>query len=224
MKHLSQDRLTAAGAKYLEQYARPIVTNSYLRIAVAALSILCLGTLLLAYRTQAMVKNFKPLVIRIDSLGRAQAVRYGSFAYRPEAPECRYFLAQWARLFYGRNRYTIQDDFSRSLYFLSASLAGNWLDAYRKGRVIANFLADPSDPGVEVDVEQVSIADLRRPPYRAEIDFEEVRYNQADHSVLARSRDTVHVVFVFRPHVPNDMVPVNPLGLTITYFHLDKAF
>jgi hypothetical protein len=51
-----------------------------------------------------------------------------------------------------------------------------------------------------------------------------VRYNQADHSVLARSRDTVHVVFVFRPNVPNDMVPVNPLGLTITYFHLDKAF
>lgn len=224
MKQTTQDRLSAAGSNYLEQYAAPLVTNSYLRIVVAALSILCLGTLILAFRTQAEVQNFKPLVIRIDSLGRAQAVRYGSFAYRPEDPECRYFLAQWARLFFSRNRYTIQDDFSRSLYFLSANLAGNWLDAYRKGKIIDQFLTDSSQPAIDVDVSQVSIAGLRRPPYRAEIDFDEVSYNQADHTVLARTHCTVHVVFVFRQRVPNAMVPVNPLGLTITYFHLDKAF
>ena len=39
-----ETRLTAAATQYLEQYGSPIVTNSYLRIAVAALSLLCLGT------------------------------------------------------------------------------------------------------------------------------------------------------------------------------------
>ena len=201
-----ETRLTAAATQYLEQYGSPIVTNSYLRIAVAALALLCLGTLALAFHTQEMVQSFKPLVIRIDSVGRAQAVGYDTFAYRPQAAEARYFLAEWVRLFFGRNRYTIEDDFSRSLYFLNANLAANWMDSYRKGKVIENFLSDGTQP------------------YRATIDFDEVAYNQADHTVLSRARYTASVVFVFRKDVPASMVPVNPLGLTITYFHLDKAF
>jgi len=31
-------------------------------------------------------------------------------------------------------------------------------------------------------------------------------------------------VFVVKEHVPNSIVPVNPLGLTITYFREDQAF
>lgn len=54
-----ESRLTAAAEQYLEQYGSPIVTNSYLRIAVAVLALLCLGTLALAFRTQKMVQNFK---------------------------------------------------------------------------------------------------------------------------------------------------------------------
>lgn len=217
-------RLTAAAAQYLEQYGSPIVTNSYLRIAVAALSLLCLGTLALAFRTQKMVQNFKPLVIRIDDVGRAQAVGYDTFAYRPQAAEARYFLAQWVQLFYGRNRYTIQDDFSHSLYFLDSSLAATWMDSYRKGKVIEDFLSDGTQPGIDIDVQQISLQDLRTAPYRATIDFDEVAYNQADHTVLGHARYTANVVYVFRQDVPASMVPVNPLGLTITYFHMDKAF
>ena len=217
-------KLTAAAEQYLEQYGSPIVANSYLRIAVAALSILCLGTLVLAFRTQAMVRNFKPLVIRIDKLGEAQAVNYGSMAYKPQEAESKYFLSQWARLFFARNRYTIQDDFTRSLYFLDGNLAAGWLDTYKKGGIIQKFLEDPSQPRIEVNVNQVSIEDLRQPPYRASIDFDEVAYDRASDNQLGTSHYTVHVVYAFRDHVPSAMIPVNPLGLTITYFHVDKAF
>lgn len=219
-----ESRLTAAAEQYLEQYGSPIVTNSYLRIAIAVLALLCLGTLALAFRTQTMVQNFKPLVIRINDVGRAQAVGYDTFAYHPHAAEVRYFLAEWARLFYGRNRYTIQDDFSRSLYFLDSSLAASWMDSYRKGKVIETFLSDGTQPGIDIDVRQIAVQDLRKPPYRATIDFDEVAYSQADHTTLGRASYTVNLVFVFRPHVPASFVPVNPLGLTITYFHMDKAF
>lgn len=224
MSAAPESRLTAAAGQYLEQYGSPIVTNSYLRIAVAALSLVCLGTLALAFHTQKMVQNFKPLVIRIDDVGRAQAVGYDSFAYHPQAAESRYFLAEWVRLFYGRNRYTIQDDFSHSLYFLDSPLAASWMDSYRKGKTIESFLADGTQPGIDIDVKQIAIQDLRKPPYRAEIDFDEIAYNQADHATLSRAHYTANVVYVFRQDVPASMVPVNPLGLTITYFHMDKAF
>ena len=33
-----------------------------------------------------------------------------------------------------------------------------------------------------------------------------------------------HVVFVLDDHVDNARIPINPLGLTITYFREDQAF
>lgn len=224
MRVSPESRITAAAEQYLEQYGSPIVTNSYLRIVVVVLSLLCLGTLALAFHAQKMVENFKPLVIRINSDGQAQAVGYDTLTYHPQAAESRYFLAEWARLFYGRNRYTIQHDFSNSLYFLDSPLAASWMDSYRKGKVIETFLADGTQPGIEIDVKQIAIQDLRKPPYHATIDLDEVAYNQADDSTLNRSSYTVSVVYVFRQNVPASDVPVNPLGLTITYFHMDKAF
>jgi len=41
---------------------------------------------------------------------------------------------------------------------------------------------------------------------------------------LKREKYTAHFVFVVKDRVPNAMIPVNPLGLTITYFREDQAF
>jgi hypothetical protein len=47
----------------------------------------------------------------------------------------------------------------------------------------------------------------------------------ADHSELKRDLYTANFVFLFKSHVPNEfIIPINPLGLTITYFREDKAF
>jgi type IV secretory pathway component VirB8 len=39
-----------------------------------------------------------------------------------------------------------------------------------------------------------------------------------------RTLYTAHFVFLFRDSVPNELIQVNPLGLTITYFREDEAF
>ena len=39
-----------------------------------------------------------------------------------------------------------------------------------------------------------------------------------------RTLYTANFVFFFRSQVPNDLIPINPLGLTITYFREDEAF
>ena len=58
------------------------------------------------------LSTMKPLIIRINDVGRAEVVNYQNFAYRPQEAENRYFLSEWARDYYSRNHYTIRKDFT----------------------------------------------------------------------------------------------------------------
>ena len=48
--------------------------------------------------------------------------------------------------------------------------------------------------------------------------------SQGDHVERKRERFVGHFVFVVKDRVPNALIPINPLGLTITYFREDQAF
>jgi len=209
---------------YLEQYGDPMVTNTYLKIALLLLSLVCLGLLLVDMRTIRTFQNFRPLVIRIDQLGRAEALSYATFEYKPQDVEAKYFLTQFCQLYYRRNRYTINDDFSKSLYFLDGKLASDIIDAYKKNDVIKGFLIDQAKPEIDIEVKNVALEGMQKPPYKARVDFYMVYYSPADHSELKRTLYTANFVFVFKSNVPNELVPINPLGLAITYFREDEAF
>jgi type IV secretion system protein VirB5 len=209
---------------YLEQYGDPMVTNTYLKIALLLLSLVCVGLLLVDMRTIRTFQSFRPLVIRIDQLGRAEALSYATFEYRPQDAEAKYFLTQFCQLYYRRNRYTINDDFSKSLYFLDGKLATDIIDAYKKNDVIKGFLVDQGKPGIDIEVKNVALEGMERPPYKARVDFYMVYYSPADHSELNRTLYTANFVFVFKPNVPNGLIPINPLGLAITYFREDESF
>jgi type IV secretory pathway component VirB8 len=77
---------------------------------------------------------------------------------------------------------------------------------------------------VDVDVEKVALAPMTAAPYRASVDFYVVEYAPADHSLLKKTLYTANFLFQFKDQVPNELIPVNPLGLTITYFRQDQAF
>ena len=209
---------------YLEQYGDPMVTNTYLKIALALVSLVAGGLVLLNIKTIRTFQDFRPLVIRIDDLGRAEAINYHNLEYKPQDAESKYFLTQFCSLYYRRNRYTIQDDFSKALYFLDGELADGIIDAYRKGDLIKKFLSNTSVPEIDVAVKKVALEDMQAPPYKARVDFYLVYYSPADHSELKRDLYTANFVFVFRNQVPNQLIPINPLGLTITYFREDEAF
>jgi len=209
---------------YLEQYGDPMVTNTYLKIALVLVSLVAVGLALVDLRTIRTFQNFRPLVIRIDDLGRAEAINYHNLEYRPQDAEAKYFLSQFCALFYRRNRYTIQDDFSKSLYFLDGKLANGILDAYRKDDIIRRFITNTSAAEIDVEVKKVALEELQNPPFRARVDFYMVYYSPADHSEIKRDLYTANFVFVFRTQVPNELIPINPLGLTVTYFREDEAF
>jgi len=209
---------------YLEQYGDPMVTNTYLKIALTLLSLVAVGLLVLDLKTIRTFENFRPLVIRIDDLGRAEAINYHNLEYKPQDAEAKYFLSQFCALYYRRNRYTIQDDFSKALYFLDGKLADGILDAYRKDDIIKKFLTNTSAPEIDVEVKKVALEDMQTPPFKARVDFNLVYYSPADHSEIKRDLYTANFVFVFKSKVPNELIPINPLGVAITYFREDQAF
>ena len=131
---------------YLESCGDPMVTNTYLKIALVLLGMVCVALVLVDLRTVRTFENFRPLVIRIDDLGRAEAINYHNFEYKPHDAEAKYFLSEFTNLYYRRNRYTIQNDFAKSLYFLDGKLANGILDAYHKDDIIRKFLTNSSAP------------------------------------------------------------------------------
>jgi type IV secretory pathway component VirB8 len=209
---------------YLEQYASAIVTGGYLKIAVALLSLVVFGLVLMNLKVVRTLERFRPLVIRIDEIGRAQAVAYESLTYRPEYKETKYFLTRFCQLYYRRNRSTINDDFSQAMYFLDGKVAGDTIQEFKQKNIIKTFLTDNLAPERDVDVQQVVIEPMDKAPYRATVDFFEIEYSQADHSVMKRTLYTASFLFSFREQVPNQDILVNPLGLAITYFREDEAF
>ena len=54
---------------YLEQYGDPMVTNTYLKIALVLVSLVAIGLAFVDLKTIRTFQNFRPLVIRIDDLG-----------------------------------------------------------------------------------------------------------------------------------------------------------
>ena len=219
----SPNEMATARRKYLEQYGTALVTSRYLRIALLSMTLVSLGLVTLNLKTLQALHNFKPLVVRIDDVGRAEAVAYDSLTYHPRDAELKYFLIQFVTRYYGRMRATVRESFARSLYFLDGRLADATIEAYKKNKVIENFLAGEGDE-IEIDIKNVTIEDLRQSPYKATVEFEKIYYTRADHLESRREKYVASFVFVVRASVPNAWIPTNPLGLMITYFREDQAF
>ena len=215
---------TDAGHKFLELYAEPVVTNTYLKVAILVLSIVALASLALLYRTQTAASRLKPLVISVSDIGRGQVMNYDDFAKVPIERVSKYYLARWAELYHGRNHAMLQRDFAESLSFFSNDLQSATLARVTNAKTLETFLLDPSAPNVDIEVKAVVLDDTRQAPYRAHIEFEKVFYSPGDHEVQSRERWTANVVYSFRDEVPNAMLLTNPLGVVISYVHEDQAF
>ena len=120
-------------------------------------------------------------------------------------------------------RATVRENYAASLYFLDGRLADATIAANQKSNAIETFLTDGTDE-IEVVVKNVALEDLREPPFKATVDFEKVYVSPGDHVERKRERYVAHFVFVVKDRVPNAFIPINPLGLTITYFREDQAF
>ena len=216
--------LTRAAERYLESNAEPLVMNTYLKITILCLVVVCMALAAAVFKSQKALASAKPMIVRINDVGHAEAVDYRNFAYRPQEAENKYYLTRWAELYFSRNRYTIERDQTSALYFLNSDVQRAVIEQERKDNIIVNYRADSTLPYVDVEVKNVVLDDLRQSPYSARIEFEKVYMNPADHTELKRERWTASVTYVFRDLVKNNELAVDPLGLTIVRFRADQAF
>jgi type IV secretory pathway TrbF-like protein len=217
--------LEDAKRQYVELFGSALVMNTYLKIALLCVSLVAIGLLVLNFRTLSKYGNVKPLVIRIDEVGRAQAVQYDDLTYTPQgqAPELKYFLVQFVTKHFARVRATVKQQYGESLYFLDAPLADATIAQDQRDHMIDGFLTGTADE-TEIQVRNVTLDDLKAAPYKAVVAFEKASIGYGNRQERSRDTYVAQITFVLRGQVHNAAIPVNPLGLTITYFRVDQAF
>jgi type IV secretion system protein VirB5 len=216
--------ITRAAERYLEQYGDPLVMNTYLKVTILVLAVVSLALAALLYKSQTVLANMHPMIVRINDVGRAEAIDYRNFQYRPQEAENKYYLTRWAELYFSRNRFTIERDQTNSLYFLNDDVQRAVINMEQKDNIIQSYARDSTLPFVDVEVKNVVLDDLRQSPYSARIEFQKVYTNSSDHTELKREQWTASVTYVFRENVKNNELAVDPLGLTIVRFRADQAF
>ena len=77
---------------------------------------------------------------------------------------------------------------------------------------------------MEVLVQNVSLTELSKPPFKAAVTFQKVYYSPGTRSERNRETYIAQVDFTLRESIPNEFVRVNPLGLQVAYFRVDQAF
>jgi type IV secretory pathway TrbF-like protein len=216
--------LESAKRQFVELYGSALVMNTYLKIALVLVSLVALGLIALNFHTTARYSQLKPLVIRIDDVGRAEAVAYDTTRYQPQPHELRYFLTQFVVKHFSRIRATVQREYPDSLFFLEPALAQATIAHNDETRVLETFLTNPSADEADVVVQNVSLSQLTTPPFKASVTFHKVYYTPGTRSERGRESFVAQIDFVMREQVPNEFIRVNPLGLQVAYFRVDQAF
>ncbi len=219
---LPTSEANAVKRQIADQLASARVSRNYLGIAVLALALTNVGSVVGWIKAVQAVQNFRPVVIRVNDMGRPAAEQVNAGVYAPREAEMKYFLGQFVANYYGRIRSTVRDQYTRALYFLDTPLARGIVEANRKTKLIETFLAGAGDE-IDIRIKNVTIEDLRSAPYRATVDFEKLYYGP-DHQETKRESYTASFVFSVKDRVPNNLILINPLGFTITYFREDQAF
>ena len=210
------------GDEFADIWAHAVIAHRHLRVATWALGAFVLLLLFIVFRL-SNVQAPKPIVIRVDDVGRAEALAYEAVeaAPTPTDPAAKYFLNQFLADYYGRERATVATAWPRALRFLQTDLSRAAFDAHAD--TIAALTAGRPEGGFEKRVEAVVLRILptEQPPWQASADFDVVQFLPG--VAPERQRWTASLQFIFLDEIPGELLAVNPLGLIVTYIHADPA-
>ena len=217
---MSEKQTQDAGAEYAEIWGEAVHSNRHLRVLSIGLGALCLLLTVVIIRI-VTIDPPKPIVVRVDEVGRAEAVAYEAMQAQadPLDPTTKYFLNRFIHDFYSRRRATVQENWSRSLRFLTTNLAN------ASFRVESQNVALLAAGGArdELQVENVILRIQANPqePHGATADFDLVRMAAANE--VGRERWSLSLQFLFLEQIPTDLIVYNPMGIIITYLQGDRA-
>ena len=217
---MSKKETQDAGAEYAEIWGEAIHANHHLRVLSVGLGALCLLLVIVVIRIVSVAPP-RPIVVRVDEVGRAEAVAYEAMEAQadPLDPTTKYFLNRFIYDFYSRRRATVEENWSRSLRFLTTELAGASFRA--ESQNIALLAAGAARDELQVDRVVLRIQANPREPHSATADFDLVRL--VAQNEVGRERWTLSLQFLFLDEIPPDLIVHNPMGIVITYLQGDRA-
>lgn len=202
--------------------------------------ILTCGTVLLV---GSMWLNFslarRPLVdryIRIDELGRAQAIQYSDLNYSPREGEIRTYLTDWANYRYTISRDTVAKKYPLNYYFLSGNLASQLMNDDNQNHLVSQVAGGQIEQS-DVEVKNVTITSMSQETVQGALMARgtallalDKRYSPA-HSREPRTEHwMLSLTYYLNPKQVSDQAKIypqyefiNPLGLTITEFHENRV-
>ena len=163
----------------------------------------------------------RPIVVRVDEIGRAEALAYETVEAQadPRDPTTKYFLNRFLHDHFGRRRAMAQEYWPRSLRFLTTDLANAAFTA--SNEEIAMLAAGTTLEELRVENVVLRIQPNPTEPHGAVADFVLVRTRQERE--VSREAWTATMQFVFMPVIPADLVIVNPMGIQVTYLETDRT-
>jgi type IV secretion system protein VirB5 len=216
-----------------EVYASHYAERKLSRFVIGAETILLLGAFALIFSLA-----HRPIAnryIRIDEMGRAQAIAYTDLNYSPREGEVRTYLTDWANYRYTLSRDTIAKKYPLNYYFLSQNLASQLMTADNQNHLVSQVVGGQVEQS-DVEVKNVTItsmsdetvqgATIARGTALVTIDKlyspRNSREPRTEHWLLS-------VTYYLNPKQVSDQARVfpqfetiNPLGLTITEFHENR--
>lgn len=174
--------------------------------------------------------------IRIDEMGRAQAIQYTDLSYSPREGEVRTYLTDWANYRYTISRDTIAKKYPLNYYFMAQPLASRFMLEDNNNHLVSQVSAgqvEQSDDEVKnvtitsMSQETLQGAEMARGTALIALDklysAQNSREPRTEHWLLS-------VTYYLNPKQVSDQArifpqfeTINPLGLTITEFHENRV-
>lgn len=196
-------------------------------VLAVGLAVSLAANLWLAHRPPVVI------VVRLDGSGHAMAERYSTSNYAPREAEIRARLNDWALYRYRLVKAVAGENFKLNYDYLSASLAQQLMqqDAPRVAKILAG---NEPEQDVLIDNIQFTALDTRSQidgavaSGEAVIDLTKIIHpageSERQHWTVTVRYEVDPVQAAKRGESDPQFQNLNPLGVTITWFHEDRAF
>ncbi|MBB6144099.1 type IV secretion system protein VirB5 [Silvibacterium bohemicum] len=217
-----------------EVYASHYAERKAYRIILTCGTVLLCGSmwLNLSLARRPLVNRY----IRIDEMGRAQAIQYSDLSYSPREGEVRTYLTDWANYRYTINRDTVAKKYPLNYYFLSGNLASQLMTEDNANHLVSQVVGGQIEQS-DVEVKNVTITSMSQETVQgalmargmALLAFDKL-YSPS-HSHQPRTEHwMLSLTYYLNPKQVSDQAKIypqyefiNPLGLTITEFHENRV-
>jgi type IV secretion system protein VirB5 len=233
-----ESSLTPEQALLTDHVGNEVYASHYAERKAYRFALGCGAIVLLASIAMNVSLAHRPIAnryVRIDEMGRAQAIAYSDLNYSPREGEVRTYLTDWANYRYTISRDTVAKKYPLNYYFLSQTLASQLMTDDNANHFVSQVVGSQIEQS-DVEVKNVTITSMSE---------ETVQGSRIARGTALISLDRLYsphnsrepriehwamtVTYYLNPKQVSDQAKIfpqfetiNPLGLTITEFHENR--